>query len=308
MNGYEKTYSKKLQRRKPKDWNIADVYVMNDRIIIRVIEKRPSHIGNIRKIEKNVYVNVETGEIYYSRDEPDRGKGEFKSRKSLNDSFNNLRLLINNNFEGGNSEAHIVLTDGTEGMKLEEFNYNFVQFRQKEVYHYPNTDYIAIREMSQNQKWHMHILLKSKNGEELFIPNEEIHEWWPYGWTSINRIKDNNFLSNYFTIFRKELKSCEEEKSVSSKTSAKRSMLDYFPTGSKLYSKSKNILYPEKIQIVYGELEKVLRGFIPRYANTIGIMTEQNGEEREINAIHYSEYLGDFRMMLQGFCNCEVTN
>lgn len=58
-------------------------------------------------------------------------------------------------------------------MKIEEFNYNFMQFRQKEVYHYPNTDYIAIREMSQNQKWHMHILLKSKNGEELFIPNEE---------------------------------------------------------------------------------------------------------------------------------------
>lgn len=283
-------YTKKLEGRIPEKDSVATVTIMNNRIVVKVIERRISRIGDIKKVSKYKSVNSRTGEVYeYTPNSQDNNV-----RKHMNKAFRRLEELIDNNFGGGDNELHIVLTDGTEGMDINTFNKEFGKFRKKLKYHYPDTDCIAIREMTRKRKWHMHVLVKADASRKLIISNSEVQRWWRFGWTKTLRIKENDNLAGYFTVFRKEVKDCQEPVfPISSKMAYKREMLKYFPSGKKLYTTTAGIIEPEKRDIPCGNLEQILTGCTPYYKSTIGVMLD-DGKEVLLNAIHYLEYRGRF--------------
>lgn len=299
------TYTKSMGNLKPKEEHLAKVYVMKNRIVVKVSENQSHSIGQIKKIGKYQSMNKGTGEIYdYT---PDENSVDVRRRK-MNKSFERLGFLIDNNFSGGDDEFHVVLTCADASKTLDEINEEFKKFRKDMKYHYPHTEYIVIREMNGNLQWHLHVLVKNDNGEKLFIPQEDMEKWWPLGYVHVNRIRNNNSIGAYFTVFQKELDSFEKEKVVSEKVKLKRSRLENFPPYKRLYSKSKGIIPVEEKYSLVKELNELFGTRVPYYKSATGIMTEVDGNEILLNVIHSIEYRGNFsKEFLESF-NCEADN
>lgn len=310
MNEYKSqnecnTYTKSLGNLSPKEEHLAKVYVMKNRIVVKVSENQNHIIGQIKKIGKYQSMNRVTGEIYdYT---PDENSADVK-RKRMNKSFERLGFIIDNNFSGGDDEIHIVLTCADASKTLDEINEEFKKFRKDMKYHYPHTEYIVIREMNGSSQWHLHVLVKNGNGEKLFIPQDSLEKWWPLGYVHVNRIRNNNSIAAYFTVFRKELDSFEKEEVVSEKVKLKRSRLENFPPYKRLYSKSKGIIPIEEKTNLVKNLNELFCDRVPYYKSATGILTEVDGSEILLNVVYTIEYRGNFsKEFLESF-NGVVSN
>lgn len=257
---------------------------------------------HIKKLDKERYVNLKTGEV-----------GEFKQSEVRSDSYNSLRqtfkklrYLINNNYTGAGNELHITLTYEENMMDTKKLYSDFdkfmKRFRYKYSKQYGSIDYMTVVEPQERGAWHHHLLVRFNdvNGKKIFIPNHEVCEIWGHGFTKIHSLSgvDNigAYLSAYLTdvevtnsnihqvtVNKRELKVVEvngEEKKF-----IKGGRLHLYPSGMNLYRKSKGIQMPERHEMKYEDIKKVVGSKTPNY--TKQIVVEQDDFT---NTITYEQY------------------
>lgn len=228
----------------------------------------------IKKIDKERYILVETGEIKYFKNTNSRKE----NINELRVTFKKLRELINNNFKGHINEKGFTITykfvNGMPVRDTKKLYFDFGNFIKRTHKKFGEFEYISVVEPQGTGNWHCHILLKFRNNPG-FIPGEIIEKLWGHGFVKVKRIKSNDNMGAYLTAYLADIEYNKENIKVLIEKGLDKSMplkeieiegktkrfikggrLYLYPTGINIFRKSKGIMYPEKIKGHYKELKK----------------------------------------------------
>lgn len=267
------------------------VYITNNIVEVITVQKPSKAPTRIRRLNKNEYVNLETGEVLeYKKKEP-----RAFNRNSLMKSFASLRRLINNNFVGDNSELHVCLTYAEDMEDYEQACVDSRRFLKKFRYHHPSCEYIRVIEPQQSGRWHIHLLLKRMDGNSLYVDYKKVRELWGLGMVHVSRLPFADNYGAYFSARFTDIDAFEEsklkEKYPHAKQIIKGARLRYYPPNFKFYTCSKGIVRPQAIRMTYAEAKELVGNAPLAYSYTKKIVRQdESGEPREVNAILYEQF------------------
>lgn len=188
-----------------------------DSFIVKNSLKQNHHFSKFKKLSKDKYLDIETGEIKEYK------QNEYKTEKSLKRSMNKVRELLELNFTDKTNCLFVTLTtanlNGFNDIKI--VKKYFEKFKRKLTAKYKDIAYVAKFERNSNGNWHVHLLMKYLDNRPIFIDNNEIKKIWGNNTktTSVNK-QDINKVIDYM---------------------AKTSQLYNVPKDVELFTKSKNL-------------------------------------------------------------------
>lgn len=280
---------------------------MGNIIEIMCIEKRTTTPFGIKKISKDEYVLLGTGEIK----EFNKIENRSQDKESLRKTFKNIRQLINTNFVGNNNELCFTITYKENIVDPKILYKDFDKFMKKLKYKYGDIDYISVVEPQNRGAWHCHILLRFNDLRKAYIPNKTISEMWGKGFVKVKAIKkDIDNLGAYLSAYLGDVEINDSNVSqlVSDgvvapgksfnvkevdvdgvkKKFIKGGRLHYYPPGMNIYRCSRGIKKPDIIHISYEKAKKIAgAGETPTYSTCTLI---QDDDEKIINSIVYEQY------------------
>lgn len=156
------------------DSHLSKVYICGNVVEVITVKNKPQLLSRYKKVNKDSYVDTETGELLEYN--PSRPRN--KNIKGLVKTMNNLRRVINLNFIGDDSERHVCLTYGTEMHDYNQASIDFSKFWGKLKYHHPDLEYIRILEPQHSGRWHIHLLVKHSTGEVLYLDFDHLRQLW----------------------------------------------------------------------------------------------------------------------------------
>jgi hypothetical protein len=280
---------------------------MGNIVEIMYIEKLNLGGFPIKKLNKNEYIILDTGEVKeYKNHIEDRSQ----DTNSLRKTFKKIRQLINNNFTGAKNELAFTITyaeNMTDPVRLYD---DFRKFIMRLKYKYPKIDYMSVVEPQERGAWHCHVLIRFNGLDKVYIPNKTISELWGNGFVTVKAIKSNvdnlgAYLSAYLGDIEINDKNIRElisegvvnvgqplnvkEVEIEGKTKKfiKGGRLHLYPAGMNIFRKSAGITYPETQYMTYENAKKIVGAGTPNYSTKIKIL-DDDGEV--INSISYENY------------------
>lgn len=257
----------------------------------------------IKKIDKDHYLDLETGEIK-----------EFKHMENRTDDLNNLRVsmgnlrdLINTNVINPRCCKWVTLTYA-ENMKDQNKLHNdfkiFNKAFRRKGYQY---EYIAVAEPQGRGAWHLHVLFIFDYVVE-YIPNDIIARCWRQGFTSTKRVDDVDNVGAYLTAYLgdipleeyedlnkegmqftgvHEIKECDLD--GVSKKYVKGARLHLYPPGFNLYRCSRGVKRPIVEYMKEEKAQKKISSAKLTYEYTFTIFDEERDFEKTINKRYYNK-------------------
>lgn len=260
--------------------------------------ERQNQQQTIRKISKDEYVVLETGEIK----EFNHIENRSQSMNSLRQTFKKLRYLINNNFVGAKNELHMTLTYEENMTDTERLYADFKRFmmRLKRKYKGQSIDYLNVIEPQERGAWHCHLLIRFNDVGSIFIENKKIAEMWEQGFVTIRSLAEVDNIGAYLSAYLSDVELTDEteplaytdgteivEKTVEGqkKKFIKGGRLHMYPPSMKLYRKSRGIVPPTRKRMTYEDAKKAVGSAQPHYSKTYDILTDDFK-----NTIHFEQY------------------
>lgn len=272
---------------------------MNHIIEVQHMDKM-NRKNNIKKLDKDTYVDLSSGEIKeFIHSETRRD-----NYNSLRQTFKKLRYLINNNFIGNPNELHITLTYKKNMTDPKILYSDFNKFIKRLKYNYrkeTSIDYISVVEPQGRGAWHCHVLMRFNDLDTVFVKNKELRELWGLGFVKIKSLKDVDNIGAYLSAYLADVELTEETfvqalqsdselliKKVDGqeKKFIKGGRLHMYPTGMNLYRKSKGIDYPERKSMRFKDIKKVVGSAKPHYSKKYHI--ENDDFENTITFLQYN--------------------
>lgn len=269
--------------------DIVTVTKMNHLTEIQYMEKM-NRTASIRKLNKDEYVLLETGEIKQF----EHTKNRSESYNSLRQTFKKIRYLINNNFVGGSNELFVTLTYPGANMNDPKKLYKDLdKFIKKLKYRYKSEttiDYLHVVEPHERGGFHVHSLLRFNELKSIFIPNAELADIWGHGFVTIERIGDVDNIGAYLSAYLADVELNEEtvavamregreviEKEINGETKRfiKGGRLHMYPPKFRMFRKSTGIEFPERKTMSYKNAKKVVGSAQPHYSKTYSIETDE---------------------------------
>lgn len=292
--------------RQIKEQKIVKLTDMGNIKEIMYIDKSTNVPFGIKKISKDEYIIVATGEIKQFNKIDNRSQ----DKESLRKTFKNIRQLINTNFIGNLNELCFTITykDNVTDPKI--LYKDFDKFIKKIKYKYGSVDYINVVEPQARGAWHCHILLRFNDLVKAYIPNKEIAQMWGHGFVKVKAIKkDIDNLGAYLSAYLGDIElnndntlEClkhgyikygqpinvkEVEVNGIKKKFIKGGRLHFYPAGMNIYRCSRGIKRPTVINLSYDSAKKIVGAATPTYSTCTLI---QDDDENIINTIVYEQY------------------
>jgi len=236
------------------------------------------------KIDGETIIYVDDSEVYEFMPKDNETGEHMRNRRSLRRIFVTLRQLICTNFVGAQNEQFITLTyEGdkqTNDPKILHKDFKNFWDRLKRRYLGRDLSYISIVEPHASGNWHIHLLVKSNDGEPLIMHGNELYSVWRNGYVTVEDIKSDNIGAYFIAYFTNmELSSPEDiakyegEEDIKEKNGKKYikgKRLDFYPDNMMIYRMSDNILRPS---VTHGE---PLRSELKQtYASTVKMTTAE---------------------------------
>ncbi|MDM0495601.1 hypothetical protein [Clostridium perfringens] len=274
---------------------------------IMYLEKCTRQPFGIKKISKNEYMVIATGEVLEYQN---RSENRSQDKESLRKTFKKIRELINTNFIGNKNELCFTITY-KENIRDPKILYNdFRKFMKKLKYKYGDVDYINVVEPQGRGAWHCHILLRFNDLKKAYIPNKEISEMWGKGFVKVKAMKkDIDNLGAYLSAYLGDIEINdsnitqlvqdgaikvghavnikEVEIEGKKKKFIKGGRLHYYPTGMNIYRASRGIKQPTVTHMSYEDAKKIVGAATPTYSTCTLI---QDDNENIVNTIVYEQY------------------
>lgn len=280
--------------------DLVKVKRMNHVIDVRHSTKT-NYKPNIKKLDKNTYVEISTGEIK----EFSHSENRQQNYNSLRQTFNRLRDLINNNFKGTANELHVTLTYKENMRDTERLYKDFKRFmtRLKRKFKDKTTiDYINVIEPQERGAWHCHVLIRFNELDKVFLSNNAVREMWEQGKiVSTKSLKNIDNIGAYLSAYLADIELTEETyksvtgaddevriKEVDGKKFIKGGRLHMYPPGMNLYRTSKGIEAPAEEQMSFGRVKKIVGAATPHYQKAIHIQDEENDFEVTHSYLQYN--------------------
>lgn len=258
---------------------------------------------HIQKIDADRYVVLETGEIL----EFDKSLNRSENENSLRQTFKKMRYLINNNFKGGLNELHITMTYAENMTDSKRLYVDFDKFMKRLRYKYREVstiDYMNVVEPQGRGAWHMHMLIRFNDLDKIYIPNQELSDLWGQGFVTIKSLKHVDNIGAYLSAYLADidLSDCQDmsfqearnligkdiivkDVKGEKKNIVKGGRLHMYPPGMNLFRKSKGIVYPERKEMTYKNIKKVVGSVKPHYQKKYMVEKEDFR-----NTIIYEQY------------------
>lgn len=292
---------------------IVKVTKMNHIIEVQHMEKM-NRKANIKKLDKDTYVELSTGEIKDFTHSENRQQ----NYNSLRQTFKRLRYLINNNFVGQANELHVTLTYKKNMTDTKQLYEDFDKFMKRLRYKYrkeTSIDYLTVMEPQGRGAWHGHCLMRFNDLESIYIPNKfnkrnqpvdaPLFDIWGKGWVTIRSLNNVDNIGAYLSAYLADVEFTEdldgraihaavvEEREILTKVVdgqekkfIKGGRLHRYPPGMNLYRKSKGIIEPEQEEMRFREIKKVVGSAQPHYQKAYHIQNDDF--ENTISFLQYN--------------------
>lgn len=275
---------------------------------IMYLQKKCNSPFGIKKISKNEYLVVSTGEI---KEFSNRSENRSEDKESLRKTFKHIRQLINTNFTGGANELIFTITYKENVRDTKKLYDDFRKFMKKLKYRYDQVEYINVVEPQGRGAWHCHILLKFPGVKKIYIPNKDIAEMWGQGFVKVKALrKDIDNIGAYLSAYLGDIELKDDDiteliydgaikvgqaievKEVEingvTKKFIKGGRLHYYPSGMNIYRASRGIKKPEVIYMSYENARKKVGPKLePTYTSHTFI---QDDTGIIVNEIAYEQY------------------
>lgn len=183
-----------------------EVYEMGDLATTRVttmgniIEtlsmERPATGSPCRKISKDQYVDLRTGEVFdYEHIENRAG-----SLQSIRHTLQRIRALVNTNVTQAENCRWVTLTYAENVTDTKRLHMDYKLFWQKFKRRYPGADYISVIEPQARGAWHVHAFFIWQE-KAPFVPNAEIAELWGQGFSKTKALGNIDNIGAYFSAY-----------------------------------------------------------------------------------------------------------
>lgn len=274
--------------------------------ITEVRYMRRTQNGNIRKVNKENYVLVSTGEVKKFQHTETRAD----SKASVAQSLAHLRDLLNTNIVNTEQCRWLTLTY-RENMKDTKRLYEDAKKFHMRLRYYlrrkglPSYEYIECCEPQARGSWHMHIVIIFSNViKSPYIPNDALSEIWGHGFTKIKALKDVDNVGLYLTAYLTDMELSEsfqcgntkgDLKAVTikddhgnklQKAIVKGARLSLYPPGFRIYRTSRGIKKPEIVKCTEAEAMEEVGTASLVFERTIRISNGEYG----FNVINYRQF------------------
>lgn len=276
---------------------------MKHHVEVLSLGAEPTGLLKIQRLDKERYLNHETGEIRLYRQSENRGQ----SLESIRRTFKAIRHIINNNFVGGSNELFNTLTYAENMTDTKRLYNDFEVYIKKIRRKYGDLDYMSIVEPQGRGAWHCHVLLRFNDHEKIFIKNEILADMWGHGFTKTSSLSGVDNIGAYLTAYLSDVditgKSADEvigimdsalgetkvvEKEVGKvkKKFIKGGRLHMYPSGMNLYRCSRGIIKPETVKQKYSEVKEKVGSAEPNFSKTFLI----DVNDRPVQSVTYEQY------------------
>lgn len=277
---------------------MVTVTQMNHLTEIQYMEKMNRAVA-IKKLNKDEYVNLATGEIKEYQHIENRSE----SYNSLRQTFKKIRYLINNNFTGKPNELFVTLTYAENMTDTKRLYTDMNKFIKRLKYKYKESsdiDYLSVVEPQGRGAWHIHVLLRFNALSSVFVPSHELAGLWGHGFIKIERIQSVDNIGAYLSAYLADVELTDDnirnavaedreivEKEVDGvkKQFVKGGRLHMYPSGMNLYRKSKGIAFPERKKMTYKNAKKIVGSGQPHYSKRYEIESDEFS-----NTIAFEQY------------------
>jgi hypothetical protein len=268
--------------------------------IITQMTKANKH-GRIKRISKNEYVVLATGEVKEYETHAENRAG---NKKSLMRTFATIRGLINTNAADPRKVKFITLTYKENMTDPQQLYKDFKAFWQRLMYYHDKKGwqhplYLIVIEPQQRGAFHGHLLL-FYDVNAPFIPNVDFEKIWRHGFTKISKIDHVDNLGAYLTAYLTDIAIDAEEGDEDvveidgkKKSIIKGGRLHMYPTGMKIYRCSQALKRPEKRSITTQQAEAHRQSHRPTYAVTRTLRDPASGFETVIYKEWFNDALND---------------
>lgn len=275
--------------------DLVRVTKMNHIVEVQHMEKM-SNGSSIRKLDKHRYVDIRDGEIKEFEKFSEKRSDNFNS---LRKTFKTLRYLINNNFTGSGNELHITLTykeNMTDTKQLYEDFKNFMKRFRYSFKGYGSIDYLTVIEPQERGAWHHHLLVRFNDVQDkVFLNGNMVSEIWGHGFIKIKTLNGVDNIGAYLSAYLADVEVTDNHAATGKEVTKvvdgvekkfiKGGRLHRYPNGMNLYRTSRGIKKPDRVDMAYSDIKKVVGSAKPHYTKSIKIETEDFE-----NVITYEQY------------------
>lgn len=250
---------------------------------IQHMEKMNNQIS-IRKINKDEFVYLETGEVGTYKHIENRSE----SYNSLRKTFKKLRYLINNNFQGKPNELLITLTYAQNMRDTDKLRVDMNRFTtalKKRYKGKSSLDYLSVVEPQERGAWHVHMLIRFNDYKKIYLANDDIAKLWGHGFVTIQSLKNIDNIGAYLSAYLTDVELTgenifvaavgatviEKEYDGEKKKFIKGGRLHMYPPNMNLFRKSQGIKYPLRNRMKYKEAKKIVGSAEPHYSKKYSI-------------------------------------
>ncbi|NFY74556.1 hypothetical protein G0Z01_03700, partial [Staphylococcus aureus] len=250
---------------------------------------RTNHIRPTKSVKAHIYGNtLELGTglgnvtppirlsatEYMTRDGKRRtykthSKNRSENLMSLKKSLKRLRRLIGNNFFGKSNELWVTLTYKENVTDTKKVYKDYKAFMKKIRRAYgKEIEYINVLEPQKRGAWHMHVLFKHTELDELYIPHDVLEKKWGHGYVFVKRLRESDNVAAYVTAYLTNLDvtgtsmASDNDVYVSNngKSFKKGARLEMYPRDMKFYRISNGIKQPISCTM---SKEEILKKYTP---------------------------------------------
>lgn len=261
---------------------------------------------NIRKLDRDNYVDIRTGEVFEFNHITNRSEDVRGIKKSLG----RLRDYLNTNVVDVSRCRWVTLTYAENMRNPERLYRDFQKFNQKMRYIYGNYEYITAAEPQGRGAWHLHVVMIFPD-KAPYIPNKLMAEKWGQGFVKVKKLDDVDNVGAYLTAYLgdievseaielsggdmrkikglgiKEVEVKQDGKEIK-KSFIKGGRLHMYPPEFNLYRCSRGIKKPETESMTAAEAEKKVSAATLTYENTLQIADIESGFQSVLNYRYYN--------------------
>ena len=291
-----------IPNHKIKDHQLVSVKKMGNIIELCHCEKRKT-VASIKRIDKNHYLNINTGEVLTCS----HIKNRANSKAQVSQSLKRLRDYINTNVIDVSKCKWITLTYKENMKDTTKLYKDFKKFIMRFKYKYKTFkfEYIVAMEPQERGAWHCHCIFIFNN-KAPFIPNEIIAKIWSHGFTKTTKLDDIDNIGAYLTAYLgnieyneeihgsenkyniKNIIEFDERNNKKEKKYIKGGRLILYPPKFNLYRISRGIKKPIKKYMQYSVVKEKAGLFKPTYCKSIKLTSTDNLYTNQITYEYYN--------------------
>lgn len=246
---------------------------------IMTLGSPPSRHQTTRKLSKDQYLDLRTGEICDYKHLDNRSDDMRTVRRSIAQG----RDMINANVDDPANCRWLTLTYKSN-MKDPKILYrDYYVFRRRLQMAYGSCEYICAAEPQGRGAWHLHVILIYP-GKAPYLDPEVISRLWGKGFVKITALDDIDNVGAYLSAYLMDLPGSEEGEKRSNKKGAR---LHMYPPGMHIFRWSKGCKKPD-VQWMRGKEVKKMYANVGTLTYERGVLVQSGDYQQSIEYRYYN--------------------